>query len=130
MRDLRPRLAALILTLAALAGPAAARPIRAEARVAAAAATFAATQPRLAAGAATPELVYTWSVRWLDAQRDQPLKGKALAAAARAHLDRMIALETAVTAMVNAGTLPTIEGAAATYYRAEAELWVERKGKR
>ena len=136
MLDLhRPRALAVTLVLALVASlarpaPAIADPTPAEARVAAAATVFAATLPRLAAGAATPELVYTWSVRWLDAQRDQPLRGKALVAAAQAHLDRMTALESKVGELVKAGALPALDAAAATYYRVEAALWLARKGKR
>ncbi len=124
-----PALLGLALTAAAgLATPA--RAGRAEVRIAAAAETFAIAQARYAAGTITVDDVYTWSVRWLDAQRDQPLKGKALVAAAAAHLDRMTALEAEVTAAVAAGRASSYDLAAARYYRAEAELWVERKGKR
>ena len=59
--------------------PAGATPTKAEARVTAAAAAFATTTARHQAGAAPADAVYLWSVRWLDAQRDPPLKGKALA---------------------------------------------------
>lgn len=110
--------------------PAGANPTKAEARVTAAAAAFATTTARHQAGAAPADAVYLWSVRWLDAQRDQPLKGNALAAAAAAHLERMVALEAAVTKAVAAGAAPASDREAAAYYRAEAELWVERKGKR
>ena len=129
---------ALAVTVALLAGTAwparaVAGPGTAEARVTAAAATFAAVEARLAAGATTVDAVYTWSVRWLDAQRAQPvkgLKGKALIAAAQAHLARMIGLEDRVTKLVDNGGAPTADREAARYYRLEAELWVERKGKR
>ncbi|MBL8625902.1 MAG: hypothetical protein JNK64_31600 [Myxococcales bacterium] len=120
----------VVLVLGSLATPAAAGPTKAEARVAAAAAAFATASTRQQAGAAPVDTVYVWSVRWLDAQREQPLKGKALAAAAAAHLERMVALEAAVTKAVAAGAAPASDREAAAYYRAEAELWVERKGKR
>jgi hypothetical protein len=122
----------IILVVASLCAiaPAGATPTKAEARVAAAAAAFATTTARHQAGTAPADAVYVWSVRWLDAQREQPLKGKALAAAAAAHLERMVALEAAVTKAVAAGAAPASDREAAAYYRAEAELWVERKGKR
>ncbi len=122
----------IVLVFASLCAltPAAAGPTKAEARVAAAAAAFATASTRQQAGAAPVDPVYVWSVRWLDAQRELPLKGKALAAAAAAHLERMVALEAAVTKAVAAGAAPASDREAAAYYRAEAELWVERKGKR
>ena len=116
--------------LTATAAPALAGPSKAEARVAAAAAAFATAQTRMAAGAAPVDIVYTWSVRWLDAQRELPLKGKALAAAAQAHLERMTALTAQVGAAVDRGAAPAADREAAAYYQLEAELWVERKGKR
>ena len=78
----------------------------------------------------TPEIVYRWSVAWLDSQRDLPLKGKALEDAAQAHLDRMVSLEKIVTDEVKAGRLPQSAQTFAAYYHAEADVWVERKGKR
>lgn len=123
-------LAVAFAVLAAVAGLANAGPGKAEARVAAAAAAFATAQTRMAAGAASPDVVYTWSVRWLDAERELPRKGKALLAAAQAHLARMTALEDELGKAVDRGAAPAADRAAASYYRLEAELWVERKGKR
>lgn len=129
MRTTSISILAVILALVA-AGPVAAGPTKAQARVDAAAAAYEISHTRLATAVTTIDVVAGWSVRWLDAQREQPLKGKALAAAAQAHRDRMIALEAEVTKAVNAGTLAADARAAIAYYRAEAEVWVERKGKR
>jgi hypothetical protein len=122
---------ALGLTLQlALTRGAAAGPDKASARVAAAATAYASALARFSAGAASPEHVYVWSTRWLDAQRDQPLKGKDLAAAAAAHLERMTALAGKVDALFAGGGATALDRDAAAYYQREAELWVERKGKR
>ena len=101
----------------------------AQARLDAASTAYAAVKVQLQSGRATPEAAYQWSVRWFQAQRDLPLKGKALATAASDHLARMQDLETAVTQQVQAGSATTADAYAAAYYRAEAELWDARGGK-
>ncbi len=128
--SLRTAAAAVALVALVTTAPASADPGRAEARVATAAKIYEAIHARLAVGAVPVDSVCAWSVRWLDAQREQPLKGKALAAAAQAHLERMTALEAEVTKAVAAGTMAAVDREIAGYCRLEAELWVERKGKR
>ena len=74
---------------------------------------------QLDSGLSKPEQVYLWSARWVDAEG-------AKAAAVDAHLDRMKSLELAVDKQVKAGLLSAADASAATYYRAEAELWSAR----
>lgn len=121
------RIVALACVLAG-AAPLTAEPSRAQARVDAARTAY-----DVAAHGFTstePGLVHQWSLTWFEAQRALPLKGKALAAAAQAHLERMIALQRAVDAAVAAGTLRESDRVFVAYYRAEAEAIVERKGAR
>lgn len=120
---LRPAALAIVLSLAL--APAAADPAPVGERVALAADTYALVHGRLGAGAGSTEEVYRWSVRWLEAQRDQPLKGKALAAAYAAHLERMRALETEVGGLFDRGQLTAVDRAVARYARLEAEAWAK-----
>jgi len=73
------------------------------------------------------EVVYTWSVRWLDAVVDRDARTRKQAFAD--HLARMQDIESEATKLQTAGTVTVLEAAAASYYRIEAELWVAR-GKR
>ncbi len=95
----------------------------AQARVDAAAAAYAAAETGWKNGTVSLDALCTWSERWYLAQRDQPLKGKALADAADADLKRMQDLEAEVQARYKAGTLGTPDVATVTYFRAEAELY-------
>ena len=95
----------------------------AQARADAAAVVFARTEKSMEAGAATVEQTCTWSERWYQAQHDQPLKGAALAAAADANVARLKAIETLVTARVQAGASSEADAEIVTYFRAEAELF-------
>jgi hypothetical protein len=73
---------------------------------------------------ATPEDLYRWSVRWLDAQLDaQP---KAAAKAFAEHAKRMTDLEAKQQAAYKAAIVDANALAMATYYRIEADLWVAR----
>ena len=99
---------------------------KAQARVDAAAAVYASEDAQWRAGRATIESVCAWSVRWLDAQRDQPSKGKALKDALAAHLARVQAIATEADAQVKAGRASHADADVAAYYVAEAELWVAR----
>ena len=123
----------IILVVASLCAiaPAGATPTKAEARVAAAAAAFATTTARHQAGTAPADAVYVWSVRWLDAQREQPLKGKALAAAAAAHLERMVALVPTLRRLLPAHNTATAELARLTASRGvlSTEKYSSRKAK-
>jgi hypothetical protein len=74
------------------------------------------------------EKCYLWSRRWLEAERQ--LAGDADRTAIAGHLDRMKKLEEITGARVKAGSGSALEGAAAAFYRAEAETWVaQAKGK-
>lgn len=129
--SLRPILLCLGLAAAtAIASPSAdAKPDTAAAaqkRVDAAASAFAVVRTRWTAGAATVDTVCEWSVRWLVALRDQPVRGKALAAALADHLTRMQDLDRTVADMVKAGSASSADAAVVAYFVAEAELWVAR----
>jgi hypothetical protein len=74
---------------------------------------------QLDSGLSKPEQVYLWSMRWADAEG-------AKVAAVDAHLDRMKSLEGAVDKAVKAGLMYSADLSAASFYRAEAELWSAR----
>ena len=81
----------------------------------------------LDSGMAQPELVYQWSLRWLDAQRERTPSDQG--AALQAHLERMRGLQHKVHAQIASGVqLPTM-GTMVGFYVAEGEVWVGR-GKR
>lgn len=76
---------------------------------------------------ARPDLAYTWSVRWLQAQRDLSTTRDQRVAAFMAHQTRMAKLQKAVTLLVgdgNSGLLDASEAPAADWYLAQAELWL------
>lgn len=77
-------------------------------------------------GTGTIDAVYTWSARWLTAERETPLKGAKLKTALGDHLARMQALEKTATDLANTGKVPTADVEAAKYYVAEAEVWQAR----
>jgi hypothetical protein len=70
--------------------------------------------------------VYLWSRRWLEAQVDLAANKDKRVEAHREHLDRMKALDAKTKALVGAGKASPGEAAAATYYRTQAELWLEQ----
>jgi len=72
------------------------------------------------------ERVYLWSRRWLDAQREQAVTPADQAAAFAAHRDRMKLLHEVTTKHHKGGTVAPTAVAAAEFYRAEAELWLEQ----
>src|SRR5262245_28391073 len=71
-----------------------------------------------------PEEVYTWSVRWLNAQRDMSGKKEDHSAALKDHLKRMKELQQRVTKLREGGLVSSVEPSAAAWYLAEAELWL------
>jgi hypothetical protein len=77
-------------------------------------------------GTGTIDAVYTWSVRWLTAERETPLKGAKLKTAHGDHLARMQALEKTATDLAHTGKVATVDVEAAQYYVAEAEVWEAR----
>ncbi len=113
---------ALVLSTSAAAAPTAAQ--LAADRVAAASKAYAAVVARL--DVIQPEDIYRWSVRWLDAQLDDPATGKAVPQAFADHAKRMIDLEAQVQAGYQKGLKPAFDLAAVSYYKLEAELWVAR----
>jgi hypothetical protein len=106
------------------------RPTRAQlnqARIDAAAHAYAVAEASWRVGRTPLDEVYTWSVRWLDAQRDQPVRGRALTAALADHLTRMTDLAAEVDRRVKAGSATQADAAATAYYVAEAALWAARR---
>ncbi len=95
-------------------------------RVTAAEKVYAGTLAFLKSGRATGESAYAWSVRWLDAEL---ANGRPAKQAFADHQARMTSLEGDVAKAVQAGTASPIDGAAADYFKVEAELWALR-GKR
>jgi hypothetical protein len=122
----------LLAALVAIATPAlaiAAPPDQiklAQGRVDGAAKIYAGLLARWQSGQGTIDEVAGWSVRWLGAQRDQGLRGKPLKKALEDHRDRMKAVEASARDRVKAGAAPVIELEQATYFLAEAELWLAR----
>jgi multidrug resistance efflux pump len=70
------------------------------------------------------EDVYTWSVRWLNAERGWIIDAKYRKAALESHLKRMKALQLRVAEMHKSGVAPLLDVTAAEFYRAEAEVWL------
>jgi multidrug resistance efflux pump len=73
---------------------------------------------------ARSEDMYTWSVRWLNAQRDLSPRKDDKVAALEAHLKRMKDWQQRVTQMHQTGLVTSLDVAAAQFYQAEAELWL------
>jgi hypothetical protein len=103
--------------------PARSEPDLARDRVEAARATFATAKAMFETGVGPAEAVYLWSVRWLTAEQDA---GRAAGPALGDHVGRMKTLERSVATKHAAGVASGMEKLAATYYRAEAELWATR----
>ena len=102
----------------------------AQAKVTAAQKAFGSADQRLKKNlpGANPEDVHTWSIRWLDAQRELSSKPADHIAALNDHLKRMQELAKIVHQLVNAGA-PGLHGgsaSAADFYIAEAELWLAK----
>ena len=71
-----------------------------------------------------PEDVYTWSVRWLNAQRDLSSKQEDHLSALNAHLQRMQEQAKVAKALWQAGVGSPLDSVAADYYLTEAEFWL------
>jgi outer membrane protein TolC len=76
----------------------------------------------------TIEDVYRWSRRIVDARRMLPGRRSELAAALRAHHDRMEVLVLRTTEMRDKGTVYEGDVAASRYYLLEAKLWMVQAG--
>ncbi len=70
-----------------------------------------------------PEEIHTWSVRWLQAERDTNLKKADDIAAVERHLARVTELAKKVNSLVPE-VLPPIAQLDAEWYVLEAELWL------
>jgi hypothetical protein len=70
------------------------------------------------------ELLYRWSKRWLDAERESHGQPAEQIAALKAHYDRMVELERIIRKVSQAGQGTVNELSAAEFYRTEAELWL------
>ena len=66
---------------------------------------------------------YTWSRRWMEAERECAADDAGRRAATAAHLDRMKRLLDVARKRLDAGMISASEAAAARYYVAEAEQW-------
>ncbi len=72
------------------------------------------------------ELLYRWSRRWLDAERDLGGGKQQLVSALRAHYNRMRELEHVTRDRFRERFVPVEEATAAQFFRLEAELWLVR----
>jgi len=124
MRILLVLVLALSIAAPAIAGPSQADLVKS--RTDAAAKVYASSLAKWKAGTGTVDQIAAWSVRWLGALREAPLRGAKLKTALAEHLARMTDLEKAVVDAVNAGTASPVDAEAVAYYLAEAELWVAR----
>jgi RNA polymerase sigma factor (sigma-70 family) len=76
------------------------------------------------------EDVYTWSVRWMAAEREAKSDKEGEAAALANHLKRMKDLEQVVKKLRGGGLVTSLDPLAVEYYIKEAEVWLARaKGK-
>jgi RND family efflux transporter MFP subunit len=75
------------------------------------------------------EEVYTWSVRWLNAQRDLSSKKDDQVAALKGHLQRMKELQEQVARLRKGGvvSLSSLQPLAVESYLVEAELWLAQE---
>lgn len=85
--------------------------------------TYAATFTRYKTGLTDVEEVYTWSVRWLDAELRTATASKAKKKAFAAHQTRMRDLRNQVKSLFGIGTAPAVAVHAADYYATQAALW-------
>ena len=74
-----------------------------------------------------PEYFYTWSVHWLNAERDLSNKHEDQLAALNAHLQRMQQAAKMTNALVQSGMAAPFDSAAADFYLREAELWLAQE---
>jgi hypothetical protein len=77
------------------------------------------------AGKTVTDFVLPWSVNWLKAQLKLCDKKADVIAAYEAHLERMKQVEDAGKQKFEAGAVAGSQYYQATYYRIEAEIWLE-----
>jgi hypothetical protein len=70
------------------------------------------------------DLLYRWSLRWLEAERRLSDQQADQVAALKGHYERMVDLERIVRKVHQAGQGTVNELSAAEFYRTEAELWL------
>jgi hypothetical protein len=77
-------------------------------------------------GRTSGEMLYRWSLRWLEAERQLSDRPADQVAAFKAHLERMRDLGRLIQKVqsVAPGQATIDEVSAAEYYRSEAEIWV------
>ena len=75
-------------------------------------------------GRASEELVYRWSLRWLDAERQLSKQQADQIAALRGHWQRMKDMENIIRKLQRSGVTTVDHVSAVEYYRVEAELWL------
>ncbi len=73
---------------------------------------------------AAEEMVYRWSVRWLESERQLSDQHADQVAACKGHRDRMRDLERLISNLQRSGATTIEEVSAADYYLAEAEIWL------
>jgi hypothetical protein len=120
-------LALAAFVLVGAAGPSQSATVIARKRAEVAADGYRQAKARFTAGVCSLEDVYVWSVRRMDAERDA--ESEKVKVAAQNHLERMTELQTEVESGVKAGVQPAIASTAATYFRLEAQEWIERGGR-
>lgn len=70
------------------------------------------------------EMVYRWSRRWLEAEREYNNKPAARVAAYRDHLERMRDLEKITRERFRARFIQIEEVTATEFYKVEAQIWL------
>jgi hypothetical protein len=128
------RLAALLLLGVVTAGPAAEQPPDPLAGLLkqqrdAARKTYEVSWTNYREGRLPAEVVYRWSRRWLDAERQLSAQPDDRILACSAHLQRMVELEQLVRRLQPSGQVTVDEVSAAEYYRVEAEVWLAQARK-
>jgi hypothetical protein len=75
-------------------------------------------------GRAPEEVLYRWSLRWLEAERQLSDKPADQLAAFQGHWERMRDVEGILRKLQGSGQVTTDEASAVEYYRVEAEMWL------
>ena len=123
IRSLAAVAAILALAVAASADPKPNRAAPAQARIDVAAKLYPHFLDENDKSEASIERICEWSERWYTAQRELPLKGAALAAAADAHVARLDALAKQVDQLVKNQLADPFTKQIVAYYQAEAAVW-------
>lgn len=70
------------------------------------------------------EVLYRWSLRWLEAEKQLSDRQADQAAACKGHFERMRELERLIRNIQRTGQITIDEVSASEYYRVEAEMWL------